>query len=59
MSEIRRVVNDLREAEFKAGFLHNDADLAERKNKIAEDVAKQLNAQQDAVEEALLKRGPI
>jgi|Deesub1362B_J571_1020462.scaffolds.fasta_scaffold05549_7 hypothetical protein len=56
--EIRDLINELRKAEFKAGVLHHDAELSERKNKITEELAARLDSKLTALEEEQRQGGP-
>ena len=50
VADVRALVKALREAEFKAGFVQRDAELADRKNRIAADLDAQLQSRLDAFE---------
>jgi hypothetical protein len=57
IADVRLLVEALREAEFKAGFVQWNAELLERKSKIAADLDALLQVKLDELERCLLSQG--
>lgn len=57
--DLRMLIQELREAEFKSGVLDQDGDLSSRKRALSEALAQQVKAKLDALEQVLLRAAAI
>lgn len=57
--DLRMLIQELREAEFKSGVLDHDVDLSTRKRALSEALAQQVKAKLDAHEQVLLRAAAI
>lgn len=57
--DLRMLIQELREAEFKSGVLDHDVVLSQRKRALSEALAQQVRAKLDALEQVLLRAAAI
>lgn len=57
--DLRMLIQELREAEFKSGVLDRDVVLSPRKRALSEALAQQVKAKLDALEQVLLRAAAI